>query len=463
MLTRSQCKKIISIAVDHAAGKAAGIEVHVTASDIACSRFANNAMTQNQAPETVGVSIRAIVDGRQARLSTDQRTSRAVRKLVDDAIAVAKLQQEDPELLPIHIPEAVPAGASPGGGLTGYRGVELPVNRYHGGTASLSAADRADAVGSMVRVARVRGLTAAGTYSSGSQIHAIGNSEGLFRFHRETAAQCSVTMASGDATGWAKSHAPAWTDFNAEGLAIRAAEKALASQKPIAIAPGRYTVILEPAATLDLVGFLCWDFAGTSHTDKRSCFLDKIGKKVLGENVTLIDDVAHPLQSGPPFDGEGLPRRRLVLVERGVIKNLVHGRRSARKFGVEPSGHGLGEPEPMGEHPQNLVMVGGTTSLDEMIASVERGVLLTRVWYVRDVDPATKIVTGMTRDGTFLIENGKITSAVKNLRFNISLIEMLNNVVTLGAPVRAAGEEIPPAVVPALTVEGFSFTSTTEF
>jgi predicted Zn-dependent protease len=191
--------------------------------------------------------------------------------------------------------------------------------------------------------------------------------------------------------------------------------------------------------------------------------MDKLGQKMLGANINVVDDVYHSLQTGSPFSGEGIPRQRVSLVEGGVLKNLVYGRRSASKLGKETTGHGFCEPNPMGEQPMNIVMTGGNSSVEKMIAGSKRAILLTRVWYVREVDPTAKIVTGMTRDGTFLVEDGKVKSGVKNLRFNVGLIDLLNNVVGLGQAIRTAGEEGIPAVVPAIKVENFNFTSSTTF
>jgi predicted Zn-dependent protease len=270
-------------------------------------------------------------------------------------------------------------------------------------------------------------------------------------------------MCAENSTGWAKAQSPLGKNLDIRAMAERAAKKAVASANPIEINPGHYTVILEPSAVLDLCSDLWYDFTGTSVLDKLSCFRDKLGQQALGKNITIYDDVYHPLQDGEPFDGEGMPRKKVCLVDKGVIKNLVYGRRSAKEFGVEPTGHGAREPSSLGEYPENIVVEGGDTSLEEMIRTTDTGILLTRVWYVREVDPTSKIVTGMTRDGTFLIEGGKISRGVKNLRFNESLIDMLNRVEALGLAVRAAGEESSPAVVPAMKVAYFNFESTTKF
>jgi predicted Zn-dependent protease len=183
----------------------------------------------------------------------------------------------------------------------------------------------------------------------------------------------------------------------------------------------------------------------------------------MGDNITVRDDVTHHLQTGAPFDGEGLPRQQVLLIEQGVLRNLVYSRASAKKMKTKPTGHGLPLPNEYGEAPYNLVFEGGTTPVEEMISSTERGILLTRLWYIRDVDPYEKVLTGMTRDGTFLVEDGRIAGGVRNFRFNQNILEMLSNVELLGPAVRAAGEESFEMVVPAMKVRGFHFTEVTKF
>src|ERR1700739_4955857 len=178
---------------------------------------------------------------------------------------------------------------------------------------------------------------------------------------------------------------------------------------------------------------------------------------LFGKNISITDDAYHPQQLGAPFDGEGIPRQRVNLVENGVPRNLVYSRASAKKAKKKPTGHGFALPNEYGEAPMNLVFSGGDSSLEKMIASTDRGLLVTRVWYIREVDPYEKIMTGMTRDGLFLVENGRVTSAVRNFRFNQSLIEMLRNVELLGPAVRATGEESFEMVVPAMKIRNFHF------
>ncbi len=197
--------------------------------------------------------------------------------------------------------------------------------------------------------------------------------------------------------------------------------------------------------------------------DQRSCFNKRMGKQVLGKNITIYDDDYHPLQSGPPFDGEGIPRQKILLVDKGVPTNLVYSRATAKKMKAKATGHGFSLPNDMGEAPMNLVFSGGDSSIDEMVRSTERGILVTRLWYIRDVDPYEKVLTGMTRDGTFLVQDGKLAGGLRNFRFNQGILEMLSNVEMMGPAVRAAGEESFEMVVPPMKVRNFQFSEVTKF
>jgi PmbA protein len=209
--------------------------------------------------------------------------------------------------------------------------------------------------------------------------------------------------------------------------------------------------------------------------DQRSFLNDRIGTKLFGENIAIFDDVYHSLQAGSPFDGEGVARQRVPLIENGVVKRVVYARGTAAKMKkseyaekvgpIEPTGHGFPLPNEMGEMPLNIVFAqtASPQSLEQMIASTERGILVTRLWYIREVDPYEKILTGMTRDGTFLVENGKIQCGLRNFRFNQSLISMLSNVEAMSVPVRASGEESFDMVVPGMKVRDFNFTEVTKF
>jgi PmbA protein len=421
-------------------------EVSVDATTDALTRFANNTIHQNVAEQGISVSVRAVVDGRTARATTNKTDDESLARVTRAAADLARLQPPSENLLP----------------MLGRQKYE-PVRRFYPATGAATPEDRARAVKRVVDLAASREQVAAGIFSTGVSQSSLATSSGLFTYHEQTRAEFSVTFLDGDSSGWAKANFGDISLIDSVALAESASRKARESRRPTEIPAGRYTVILEPAAVLDLVGFLFYDFAATAVEDKRSCFTDRIGKKIFGDNITIWDDVYHPFQAGPPFDGEGVPRQKVLLVDRGVPKNLVYARGTAKRLKAKPTGHGLSLPNEWGEAPLNLVFAGGKTSTDEMIASTEKGILVTRFWYIREVDPYQKILTGMTRDGTFLVENGKVTGAVKNFRFNQSMIEMLASVDALGPAVRAAGEESFEMVVPPMKVRNFHFSEVTKF
>lgn len=444
MLDEARCREIAERVLR--SSPADETEVFLESGRSALTRFANNVIHQNVAEEGINISVRVVLASRTARATTNKTDADSLKRTVELAMASARWQPQDPELLPMPGPQSY-----------------TPANRVHSRTAALTPEDRAEAARRVVERAESARLTAAGVYSNSSGTQALANSRGLFAFHEETRAEFSLTCLHEEGSGWAKANFVSVDELGIDELAARACEKALTNREPKELAPGRYTVILEPAAVLDLVGFLFYDFSATAVADQRSCFTQRIGKKVFGENISLWDNVYHPLQTGSTWDGEGVPRQKVTLVERGAVKNLVYGRQAARKAGVEPTGHGLLLPNEYGEAPMNLVFAGGESSLKEMIRTTERGVLVTRLWYIREVDPYEKILTGMTRDGTFFVADGHIQHAVRNLRFNQSIIEMLNQVLALGPAVRAAGEESFEMVVPAMKVSGFRFSEVTKY
>jgi PmbA protein len=421
-------------------------EVHIDFVADALTRFANNTIHQNVAEQTLNVSVRTVFEGRTARASTNKTDDESLRRAVAASATLARSQPKNPDLLLMPGPQTYPK-----------------VIRYFPATAGATPKDRAVAVARVTELAEQNKQTAAGIFSTGAAVMAMANSKGLFASYRQSRAEFSITIMEQDSSGWAKASAPDRDQIDPEQLAQRASEKAGASRHPKEVEPGRWTVILEPAAVLDLVGFLFYDFAGTAVLDQRSCLTNRIGKQVMGENVSIHDDVTHKLQSGPPFDGEGMPRQTVLLVERGVPRHLVYARATAKRMKTRPTGHGLPLPNQDGEAPFNLVFGGGNTSLETMVATTDRGILLTRLWYIREVDPYEKILTGMTRDGSFLVENGKISSGIRNFRFNQNILEMLSNVGQMSPAVRAAGEESFDMVVPAMKVRDFHFTEVTKF
>ena len=472
MLTRDQAQTIFDKLRRYSS--ADEVELLISGGRSALTRFANNTIHQNVAEESFHISVRASfgvgsAEGiRTARASTNKHDDESLKRVMQTAEALAKAQQPEPELLPMPSPDDVAAAVT-------STGTRLP--RYFEATAQLTPQQRADAVSRVVDVANKRALTTAGIYSNSEMAEGIFNSRGVSDWYEQTLAEVSITMLGATSSGWQKANAPDATLLDALQLAESAAQKAYDSQNPRELAPGKYTVILEPSAVLDIVGFMFWDFSAAALLEQRSFLNDRIGTQLFGENITVWDDVYHPMQAGVPFDGEGMKRHRVKLIDNGVVQDIVYARGSAQKMerselrgkvgAVRPTGHGFSLPNEIGEAPVNIVFSGPPSgqsrSVEEMVASTERGILVTRLWYIREVDPYEKIVTGMTRDGTFLVENGRVQSGIRNFRFNQSLVQMLQNVEAMSAPVRSAGEESIDMVVPAIKVRDFNFTEATKF
>jgi predicted Zn-dependent protease len=462
MLTKDQAADIFS-----------RIKKHSTADEVEClfyggrsalTRFANNTIHQNVAEENYGVSVRTAFGGRTARATTNKFDDQSLRDVVKASEDLARVQEPDSDLLPVPTPDEACASAA----------ANIPL-RHFKETAALTPEQRAEGVGKIVAIAQKQKLIAAGIFSSAESVEGIFNSRGLNNWHTQTSAEISVTMLADDSSGWQKSNSPDVTTLNPQALAEIAAKKAVESAGPREISAGKYTVILEPSAVLDMAGFMFFDFGGLAILDQRSFLNNRIGINLFGENISIWDDAAHPLQSGPPFDGEGVRRKKVHLVENGVVKRLVYARATAEKMKkseyagkvgpIEPTGHGFPIPNEMGEGPMNIVFDAprDPKTVEQMIATTERGILITRLWYIREVDPYEKILTGMTRDGTFLVENGKLVCGVRNFRFNQSLIDMLSNVEQMSTPVRTSGEESFDMVVPAMKIRDFNFTEVTKF
>jgi PmbA protein len=467
MLTREQAADIFDRI--RKLSSADETEVLFSGGSFALTRFANNTIHQNVADENHMVSVRTVFGGRTARASTNKFDDDSLRRVVESSEALARVQHPDSDLLPMPDDREAAGRAD-----EGVRSTPVP-SRYFAETAAITPQLRADSVKKIVEVAQNHKLTTAGIFSSSESVEGIFNSRGLSDWYTQTLAEVSITMLGADSSGWQKANSPDVNNLDPLGLAEIAAKKALDSTHPAEIPAGKYTVILEPAAVLDIVGFMFWDYSGMAILDQRSFLTGRIGTKLFGENITIWDDVTHPLQTGSPFDGEGMRRQRLPLVENGVVKRVVYARGTAARMKaseykdkvgpIEATGHGFALPNEMGEMPLNIVFAApqNPQTLAQMIASTERGVLVTRLWYIREVDPYEKIVTGMTRDGTFLVENGKVQRGLRNFRFNQSLIHMLSGVEAMSMPVRSSGEESFDMVVPAMKVRDFNFTEVTKF
>jgi predicted Zn-dependent protease len=438
VLTRDQAEALVQRVVKMS--KADEIQVNIGGGYTANIRFADNRISTAGGTSQANVNVQSAFGAKHAVVTTNDFSDAGLERAVRQSEALAKLAPDDPEAMPLLGPQSYD-----------------DVNSYFDSTANLGPEGRADAARLAIDPCRAAGdLTAAGFLITGIGAGAVGNSKGLFAYQSGTSANYTLTVRTKDGTGsgWAGADHPDWSKLDVKAVAQQAIDKARRSRNPVAIEPGRYTVVLEPQAVGDLVQLLAFSLDARSADEGRSAFSKqgggtKIGDKIVDERVTLFSDPGDPQLLSNTFDGQGLPARRQVWIENGVLKKLTYSRFWAQKKSQQPDAG------------TNAVkLAGGSQSVDELVAATPRGVLVTRLWYLRPVDPRTVLFTGLTRDGTFLIENGKVTKAVKNMRFNESPLFMLNNLDALGAAVRVAGTEAGGDVVmPAIKVRDFNFTS----
>jgi predicted Zn-dependent protease len=416
--------------------------VAITSGSRGNTRFAVNQISTAGDNYDARVTVRSVAGRRVGTVTTNALDDDALRDAVRAAERLARLAPEDPELMPELPPQTF---AAPRG--------------WSDAAAALDPAGRANGVRAIAEQAKAAGLLSTGYLEVDAGATAIANSRGLFAYSRESDIALTTTVRTEDGTGsgWAGAAHYDWTQFDPAALGARAIEKARLSANPVAVEPGRYTVILEPTAVGNLVQLIAFQLSARNADEGRSFFTKpgggtKIGMKVVDERVTLSSDPSDTDAPATPFTAEGLPVAATTWIENGIVRNLAYDRYWAQKQGKTPT-----------PFAGTLRMSGGTTSVEEMIASTSRGILVTRFWYIRPVDPRTILYTGLTRDGTFLIENGKITRSVKNLRYNESPIFMLNNLEAMGRPVRVSASEAGgpglAIVVPPLKVRDFSFTS----
>ena len=441
VLSRAEAEGLVERVVR--LSKADEIEVNFTSSRGGNTRFAANQMSTAGVVADTSVVVQSSFGRKSAVVTTNDLSPESLERVVRQSEALARLAPDNPEAMPRLAAQT-------------YR----PVNAFFESTAQVGPAERARAALTALEVARRSGdLQAAGFLVTNTTASGLGNNKGLFAYHPSTSVNYTLTVRTADGTGsgWAAADDRDWGRIDFAAVSARALDKARASRNPVAVEPGRYTVILEPQAVGDLVQLVAF-YAGARIADEgRSPFAkqgggNKVGERIVDPRITLYSDPADPQLLSTPFDGEGMPLGRQVWIENGTLKQLVYDRFWAKKQGKTATGF-----------PASLKMTGGDATVEQMIAATPRGILVTRLWYLREVDPRTILYTGLTRDGTFLIENGKVSKAVQNFRFNDSPLFMLNNLEMLGRPQRLAGTEAGGDVVmPALKVRDFNFTSLSE-
>jgi predicted Zn-dependent protease len=421
--------------LERVAGRA-DAEVAVFRGRYALTRFANSHIHQNVADDHVGVRIRVVAGGRMAASSTNRADTEGLDRLVEGALEAARLRPVDRSW-----PGPAPPAPAPDPG------------RYDAATHRARPEERAKVVAAFVGAAP--DLSAAGFCSSGGEQVAFANTAGQRLLGRTSSATVDAIhrTPTSDGVGWQAATRLAELDGARAGEV--AAAKARAGAEPVDLEPGRYEVVLEPACVDDMLYFLLDGFSAKTHAEGRSFV--RLGEAQFDRAVTLCDDATHPAGNGLVFDAEGTPRRPLDLVVDGVPAALVHDRRTAAQAGTQSTGHGVVGGESFGPMALNAVLAPGARSPEELVASMSRGLLVTDLWYTRTLDPKTTVVTGLTRNGTFLVENGEIVAAVRNLRFTQSYADALapGRVLGVGSDLRLRPRG---SLVPSLHLASWNFT-----
>jgi len=431
ILSKEEAKKIIDKVLSFS--KADEMSVNLGGGRTGNIRYARNSVSTSGESNNLSLGITAVFGKRSGTATINEFDDASLEKTVRRAEEIARLAPENPEFVPALGPQQY-----------------VDTKSYVESTAKIDPAYRAQAAFDSIDLCNKKNLTAAGYLEDSAGFSAIGNSKGLFGYNPATSVDFSITVRTADGTGsgYAIRDVNDVSKLSTKSATDIAVQKALASTSARALEPGKYTVILEPAASVDLMQNMMRSIDARSADEGRS-FLSKkgggirLGEKLYDERVTIYSDPTSADIPGSPYSGDGRPQEKIVWVDKGVVKNMTYSRFWAEKKGVKAV------PPPSG-----FIMEGGTQSLADLIKSTEKGILVTRFWYIRFVDPQTLLYTGLTRDGTFYIENGQIKFPVKNFRFNESPVIMLNNLEAMGRPVRVSGNMIPP-----LKIRDFTFTS----
>ncbi len=437
-VTQEAALALIELAI--AQSQADGIFVSLSASETALSRFSENQISQNVRKNTFSLTVTSYFGKRSASASTTELERDAIAETLRRAEDLARIAPEDPEWVEL-LPKQTYSDRLPA---------------FDEATANLSPLKKGEIIQQVCSLSQDAGVNGSGTLSFQVSLNAIGNSAGLRGCDRTTEADFSFTARVDNGSSWNRCTAWSIAHLPIIDLTEKVIKRAIASRNPQAIEPGDYTVVFEPSAFASLLPWVIWNLDARAADEGRSFMSrsddagkpigNKVGEQLFSPMIQVQRHAAHPLLQGGRFFGDGLSNETLNIIQDGIPKTLAYSRYWAKEQGKEPTG---------AMYP--IVMTGSDKTVADLIASTERGIFVSRAWYVRYVNPRTLEVTGMTRDGTFLIENGKISHPVKNLRFNQCLPEMLQNVVALSQAKRCGS-----SVIPGCKVENFHFSSITD-
>ncbi|MDO8586805.1 MAG: TldD/PmbA family protein [Armatimonadota bacterium] len=449
LMGRGRITEILQSALERSEAEQTQVSLSLKRSGL--TRFARSAIHQNVAERTACLAVKAVIGKRIGFALTSSLDERSVFAVVSEAVEVAQNQRDNPDF--VSLPEPKPIGYYP--------------ETFHESTAAFGPEERAAAVGAVIAEADQREAEAAGSFMTVVGESAVANSLGVDAYVNHTSAFLSTVITAGSGFGAATGTAMDAASISPSRVGAEATDRAAASRGPIGIEPGEYDVVLLPYAVAELIEFLgILGLGALSVQEGRSFVCGKFGRRICSEAVTIWDDGLDPMGIVRPFDREGTPKQRVDLIVDGVAEAVVYDSHTAKKEGKESTGHATDLTGLYGPMPANLFLRPGTSSLEDMIASTKRGILVSRFHYVNVLHPIQTILTGMTRDGTFLIEDGRITSPVKNLRFTESILKALSNVELVGSDIRPVGlERTMPGVAcaPSIKIRDFRFTGVTEF
>ena len=434
-----------AVALASAAG-ASEAEALVSDERAQLTRFANSEIHQNVAETNGTINLRVAIGKRVGVASSNRTDDHGLRRLAETAVAIARNSAELEDW----------------GGLPSPTPVHEVPGAWAEATASATPEERAAGVRAVIAAADAAGVRAFGSFSTSAEELAVANSHGVAAAQRRTAAQLlTVTMAADGGSGYGEQAGVDVSTIDAAAVGRWAADKARATANPVSVDPGDWSVVLEEYAVVDLLSMLAYmGFSALAVQEERSFF--EPGKRIGSELVTIVDDAAEPGAMPMAFDYEGVAKQRVVLVDRGVCGSVVYDQQTAARAGVASTGHGLPAPNPYGPFPLNMVMSAGSTPRDALVGEMERGLLVTRFHYTNPVHPKLAIVTGMTRDGTFLVESGRIVGPVRNLRFTQSYLAALAGTVAVGRDRRTVKGDFGGVLVPSVRIDGWTFTGATE-
>jgi predicted Zn-dependent protease len=436
---RSNLKRFMDTLLERSSAEQT--EVMVTEWDSALTRFANNGIHQNVAERNAQVRVRVVKDGRTGVASVNQMSEQSAEDVLRRAINIAQLQPKG-EVVPM-------PGPAP----------SREVEAWSDATANATPEERADFVQAICRRADKSGLKAFGAYSTSAAQFAIANSLGVYHHHRGTQGTVNSVVMGEAGSGYADRGAIDVGELDKDELAEEVIDKAQRNQNAQPVEPGVYEVVLEEYAVAEMLEFMSFmGFSALAAQEERSFM--RLGERITGDAVTIWDDGLDPSGLPGPFDFEGVAKQRVNLITKGVASGLVYDMQTAQHAKRQSTGHGLPAPNTEGPFAVNLFMQPGNVPKAELASEIKRGIWVTRFWYVRVVHPKASIITGMTREGTFLIENGKIVRPVKDLRFTQSILDALNGTLALSHSTKLQiGEFIGANRVPAIRLKAFTFTS----